>query len=119
MVDWSEVLPLKLLSNFLTQSAAIHQRVMEMEAGVDAGPENFREQVVRILKNMGVDAIREHQAINDHVNFGSTKIALNQVGDCASDASVLGGDTPGDSGLRRVAASLDRRRVVGYLHLAG
>jgi hypothetical protein len=30
---------------------------MEMESRVDAGPENFMEQVVRILENMRVDTV--------------------------------------------------------------
>src|SRR3984885_5539472 len=79
IVGRSKVATLDLSGHLLTQLATVDERVIEMESGIDTGPEHFVEEVTRIVKAMCVCAVLESQTVYDNMHFGSAEVVRNQV----------------------------------------
>lgn len=50
-----------------------------MESGVNTRPEDFIEEVPRIVKSVGVQTVLESQAVDDNMHLRSAEVGRNQV----------------------------------------
>lgn len=74
-----------------------------MESGVDARPEYFTEEIIRILKDVSMNSVGEGKTVHHEVHLWSAEIALNQTGNRTGDAGMC------RRVLRMVGSSAERQ----------
>lgn len=77
IIGRSEISALELSGHLPAKLAAVDERLIEMESCIHTGPEDFLEEVVRIIKAVGVSAVLKRQTVNDNMHLVSAKVARN------------------------------------------
>ena len=70
--------------------APVFERMIKMEAGIDARPKYLVDQVAGIFKHMLMDAVREDLAVGKHVHPRGAEEARNELRRGPGDAGVGG-----------------------------
>jgi hypothetical protein len=78
----------QLMCNSTAQYAAILERMVKVESRTDTRPKYFTEQVVGVLKDVGVNSLFERETVHHDVHVGGAEIALDQLRNRAGHAGV-------------------------------
>ena len=64
----------------MAESAAVFERMVKVESGVDARPEHFTEEIIRILKDVSMNSVSEGQTVHHKVHLVCAEIPFNHMG---------------------------------------